>query len=130
MSDLHDAVTVLAVTLRGCAYDVAVHFTCGEADALIQTFAVGGRREDAILWAEAHARNEDEETGDLHYKVRAEPYVAQLMGEKYEGSMFDHPVRVCDDPQPCNCCKDCGRPVTWMGSSGAWGSDWAHEEES
>jgi hypothetical protein len=38
----------------------------------------------------------------------------------------EHPARPDDDPEPGDRCKDCGRPITWLGPSQF---DWEHTTE-
>jgi hypothetical protein len=123
MSDTYE---MPPVDLAIPAFEVGPGFTCRELDALVHLLVLTGQIEAALAWVESHTRSDDFE--DAHCRRDPQKYLDRLVGKEIEGSIFDHTARPCDDPSPCNCCKDCGEDVTWMGGPG--GNEWAHSEES
>jgi len=60
---------VLADAIGSSWGDAAVHFTCSEADGIALALRLLGQRATAARVVMGHARNEDEDEGDAHYRL-------------------------------------------------------------
>jgi len=50
----------------------------------------------------------------------------KLAGDLAYADPDEHEAKPCDHASPCNCCKICGRDISWLG--GYSGNEWEHEE--